>query len=143
MKKTFALLMTLSALTYAGSASACTVRNVTSENTREIVTQHGGWPISDAKCDLLNKNNLMIMVTTRATVLAGTSVGWAVVMLTDKNHVISDEERSSTYVNSAAQPSMDLANGLAYSALTDAIEGLNFEKAINELKARQKAGGAR
>ena len=143
MKKYLAFLVAVSATIYTNSALACSVPNNTSPQTREMVSQQGGWPISDAKCDFLNKNGLSIFVTTRATVLSGVTVGWADVMLIDNNNVVSDQEQGSTTVNSAAQPSMDLAQQLAYSSLKTAINALDFEKAASEIRKYQKSAKAK
>lgn len=120
------------------AAAACSVLNSTTPRVREIVGQQGGWPISNAKCEFLKKNNLYLNVKAESTVLAGSSVGWAVVSLVSEDNVASDETHSSTYVNSSVA-SMDRANQLTITALKDAINGLDFEKAAGEITAYRKS----
>lgn len=112
--------------------------NSASEKTRELVKQQGGWPISDAKCNFLNKNNLHLDVTLGRTVLSGISVGWAVVSLADRNKTTSDQHSTGTYVD-RTEASMNIADELAFTALQDAIKELDFEKAAKEIAAYKKA----
>ncbi|EHK64763.1 hypothetical protein KYC_18170 [Achromobacter arsenitoxydans SY8] len=69
-----------------------------------------------------------------ATVLAGVSVGWAIVTVSDKKtNLVSTEVSLNTVVN-AKSASIDTAEKLLYSALENAIRDLDIDKANNALK---------
>jgi hypothetical protein len=139
MKK---ILMLAAVAGFLGNAQACSVPNSTTDDVRALVNEKGGWPISDAQCAILNKQNLLVNVSGTATVLSNASVGWALVTLVDPNNIVSDAQRSSTYVNSSSA-SMDVAKGLLYSSIKDAIKGLDFSvaaKQIADQKAKLKGG---
>lgn len=134
MKKTFIAALLMAA---AGSAMACSVPNASGPTLQQVVKQHGGWPISDEKCEFLNRRHLYMFVAGDSTVLSGASVGWVSVRLGDVNNVISDKSYSSTHVNSS-QASQDVADDLLYNAIRDAIDGLDFDGAATQVNAYQR-----
>lgn len=134
MKKAFIAALLMAA---AGSALACSVPNASSTSMQQVIKQHGGWPISDEKCDFLNRHHLYMFVSGDSTVLSGASVGWVSVRLGDVNNVTSDKSYSSTHVNSS-QASQDVADDLLYNAVRDAIDGLDFDAAAAQVSSYQR-----
>jgi hypothetical protein len=114
-------------------ANACNFKTSDSEYTRNVIRQNGGYPISDKSCALLNKHGLRLQVTTDASVLAGASVGWASVRVLNQDNKVSNESGSSTYVNTQVA-STNKADELLYLAIRDAIDSLDFNKAISQVK---------
>jgi hypothetical protein len=127
---------------FANAANACTFRTVASDRLKEVVTQHGGWPVSDELCAFLNSRKLSLMSDEKTTVLAGVSVGVVIVRLSDANNVVSDTVSNSIYINTGVA-SMDKADELTYLAVTDAIKGFNVEKAAAEVAKYAKAAKLR
>lgn len=120
--------------TFSSSAYACKLKTIDAPSIREVVQQHGGWPISDEKCAVLNKYNLALFVTGHATVLSNTSVGWVNVKLALPGlNIVSDKSQWSTYVNTSSA-SMTTANDILYDAIRDAIAGLDFDGAAMEVR---------
>jgi hypothetical protein len=115
------------------NATACTFNTVDSEFTRNAVRNFGGYPVSDQHCELLNKHKLKLHVTTDGTVFDSATVGWASVRLMDKNNRVSMEHAKSTYINTAVATSSK-AEELVTLAIRDAVNTLNFNKAISQLK---------
>lgn len=114
-------------------AQACSFQTSDSEYTRNVIRKNGGYPIADDKCALINKNNLRLQVTTDAAVIAGVSVAWAVVRLMSQSGRVSSELGSSTYINSQIADT-NKADELLVLAIKDAINSLNFSKAIQQVK---------
>lgn len=122
---------------FAGSAYACSLETIDTPAVREVVQQHGGWPISDEKCAILNQNKLALHVSGHATVLSNVSVGWAVVKLSAPAlNIVSDRSRVATTVNSSVA-SMSTANDSLYDSIRDAIAGLDFDGAAKEVRQYQ------
>jgi hypothetical protein len=142
MRQFISVVLAMGTLAFAGSTFACTVPASLTPDTNELIKWNNGWPISDAKCEFLVKNNLLLDVTTTQTVLSGASVGWASVRLVDKNNVASNQVKSQTYVDSA-KPGMDVAASLVISSQRDAIEWLDFEQAAGEIAGHAKAAKTR
>lgn len=118
-----------------GSAWSCQLVDSTTKNIRDVVNQHGGYPISDSQCNLMNQNNLAISVNGVGTVLNGVNVAWAVVSLQDqKTNISSDAVGRSTQVNTGVA-SQTVANDILYDALSSAIKHLDWEKAAREVVA--------
>lgn len=115
--------------------AGCSVPEHASPDIREVVVQHGGYEISAAKCELLNRHNLRLAVTGEAAVLSDVSIGWATVRLISNNNVVSSQVQTSTYVNRFAG-STELAGELLVRAITDAVAGLDFELAAQEVKRK-------
>ncbi len=135
MKK---LILTIAAISgFSGSAFACSLRTLDTPTIREVVQRHGGWPISDEKCAVLNQNKLALFVTGQATVLSSVSIGWIELKLAHPDlNIVSDKVRYSTTVNSS-KASIDAAEDLMYDSLRDAIAGLDFDAAASEVKQYQ------
>jgi hypothetical protein len=109
-----------------------------SPDIREVVVQHGGYEISTAKCELLNRHNLRLAVTGEAAVLSDVSIGWATVRLISSGNVVSSQVQTSTYVNRFAGSS-EVAGELLVRAINDAVAGLDFELAARRSSARWPA----
>ena len=73
--------------------AGCSVPEHASPDIREVVVQHGGYEISKAKCELLNRHNLRLAVTGEAAVLSDVSIGWATVRLISNGNVVSSRSR--------------------------------------------------
>jgi hypothetical protein len=122
----------LAFLLAASSSQACTFKTADSDFEREIVRQHGGYPISDAACNFLNQQGLALAIRGDATVLGGRSIAWVNVSLTKLGTgVTSDTYRYLTRTGNRA--SQDAAEDLFYGALTEAIGAFEFSKAANEV----------
>ncbi|WP_167310264.1 hypothetical protein [Achromobacter arsenitoxydans] len=116
------------------AAAACNFQMSATPLIRQVVKANGGTPMSDAQCAKLTKNNLRLHMNGEATVLAGVSVGWAIVTVSDKKtNLVSTEVSLNTVVN-AKSASIDTAEKLLYSALENAIRDLDIDKANNALK---------
>ncbi|XLZ69997.1 hypothetical protein ABT364_26255 [Massilia sp. SR12] len=122
---------------FSSNASACKLNTFDTPLVREVVQQHGGWPISDEKCAVLNKYNLALFVSGQATVLSNTSIAWTEVKLTLPGlNIVSDKSQTSTYVNTS-NASIATARDILYEAIRDAIVGLDFEGAAMEIRQYQ------
>ena len=131
------LLVIAAASAFTGNAYACQLSTIDTPQIREVVSQHGGWPISDEKCAILNKHNLALFVSGQATVLSNVSVGWAEVKLARPGlNIVSDKSQLSTTVNSS-KASMVTAGDAMYESIGDAIAGLDFVLAAAEVKEYQ------
>lgn len=138
MSNRFATHAALLAALWGGAPLAqadCHVPEHVSPDIRNVVAQHGGYEISEEKCDLLNRQNLRLAVTGEAAVLADVSIGWATVRLISRNNVVSSQVQTSTYVNRFAA-SNAVAGELLVRAINDAVAGLDFELAAREVKSR-------
>ena len=125
----FAAISCLSTVSYA-----CPVSVSDTPAVEQIVAHHGGWPISDERCALINKYKLTINVDGEATVLAGTSVGWVIVKLgSSDTNIVSNKYSASTNVNSSTA-SQDVAEDQFYAALRRALAELDITTAANEVK---------
>lgn len=135
MKKTILAIAAISV--FSGNAHACKLKTFDTPSIREVVRQHGGWPISDEKCAVLNRYNLALFVNGQATVLSNTSVAWAEIKLALPGlNIVSDKSQMSTYVNTSSA-SMTTANDILFESIRDAIAGLDFEGAAMEVKEYQ------
>jgi hypothetical protein len=105
-----------------------------------IIENNGGNSISTKNCELLNNNNMGIIISGKSTVLSNTSIGWVVVKIFDKNNNITSATSSVSTGANSSYASMDKANELMYLSLKDALKKLDYQKAIQEVKAyRAKA----
>jgi len=134
MKKFLPLL----AFVLAMDAQACGISRSTSSDLIVKLLKDNGWNGSkfDTVCAKLNRANAALVIDGDATVLAGASVGWAVLMLKDKdsNIATSDYSSKTTSVNTN-RASMDVAENLLYSALNNALDNYDVDKAIDALDA--------
>lgn len=122
----------LALLLAASSSQACKFKTSDTESVREMVRQHGGYPISDEACDFLNKRGLALDVEGDATVLSGVPIAWVAVSLTRLGTgVRSDTFRYSTRTGTGA--SQDVAADVFYAGLKDAIGAFDFSKAAGEV----------
>jgi len=142
MKKYLPLL----AFFLAMDAQACTLYRSTSSNTVVKLLAENGWNAKkfDAICPKLNRANAELLIDGQATVLGGASVGWAVLMLKDRdsNVTTSDYSSKSTSMNTGVA-SMDTAEALLYSALNSALDAYNVDDALVSLDdARRKTRAA-
>ncbi len=87
--------------------AGCSVSEHASPDIREVVVQHGGYEISTAKCELLNRHNLRLAVTGEAAVLSDVSIGWATVRLISNGNVIRKKFCMGVAPSSAAASSSD------------------------------------
>lgn len=130
MKKTLSLILLLA----ASSSQACQFKTSDTENVREIVRQHGGYPISDDACNFLNKRGLALNVDGNATVLNGVPIAWVAVSLTKLGTgVRSDTYRYSTRTGSGA--SQDVADDIFYAGLQETVGAFDFSKAAGEVSS--------
>ncbi len=118
---------------FACGAQACVVDNAMPDRLRSIVTENGGFPVSDEQCAILKRNHLAVAVEGDATVLGGVNIGWAVVRLQDfKSNIVSDKSASSTNINKE-EGSQDTANVQFYKALSSAINELDWNAAAQDV----------
>lgn len=123
-------------------AKDCSIQDITSDDVRAIIRANGGYPISDAHCDMLNGNKLAIGVTGQSTVLNGVSMGWVVVTLRDPdNGIVSKQLARSTRIDTTSAAGQDVADKLLYAALKGAIETLDWGVAVNDVKQFRRAIG--
>ena len=142
MKKFLPLL----ALVLAMDAQACSLSRATPNNEIARLLRENGWGATKFKtvCEKVTRANAELLVDGNATVLGGASIGWAIVMLKDKNSNIttSDFASSSTYVNTR-NVGMNVSSNLLYSALNDAVDAYDVDAAISSLdEARSKTRAA-
>ena len=123
----------------ASSAFACSLRDVTTDHLRDLVSQMGGYPISDQQCALLNSHHLFLHVQGDSSVLDGVNLAWAVVTLENDDNVISSKSGIATRVNARTTASQDNANKLFLSALDGAISSLDWKGAVAQFDASGKA----
>ena len=134
MKKFLPLL----ALVLAMDAQACSISRSTSSDQIVRILKENGWNSNnfDTVCAKLNRANAAILIDGDATVLAGASVGWAVLMLKDKDsNVTTSDFSSKTTSMNTSRASMDVAESLLYSALNNALDHYDVDKAIEALDA--------
>ena len=139
MKKIFFTALTLLAVLPAAQAG-CPMKDSTTPDVRRVVNAHGGWPISDAQCAILNEKKLSLSATGDTTVLDGVSIAWVSVTLADVAlNIHADAIGLATRVN-VKKASMDVAENMQYDAIEAAVKALDFGKAAREIDAyRAKA----
>jgi len=116
-----------------GAAWSCPVMDSTTENVRDVVKSHGGYPISDAQCYLLKGKSLALSIFGVGTVLNGVNVAWATVTLQDlKSNINSDKAGVSTQVKTGPT-SEKIADDILYEAITEALKSLDWDNAIKEV----------
>lgn len=136
MKKLILAIATLSCLSTSAYA-VCNLKVIYAPNVGKVVNQNGGWPISDENCALLNKNNMALAITGAATVLSNTSIGWANAQVSTRDtNIVSDKNSATTTANST-HVSVVTADQLMYDSIRAAIDGLDFNAAIKEVKQYQ------
>jgi hypothetical protein len=124
------------------SMACAAFKSVEVEQVRTVAQAYGGYQISDAQCDLLQRKGLVLHVVGYSSVLGGSAIGWAEVRLQDATiGAISGQAGLSTSVNSA-NGTRDFADQLLLAAIKDAITRLNFEIAAAQIDSyREKAFG--
>jgi hypothetical protein len=134
------LIFSVILLAAATSSYACISYYTADEKIMAIIENNGGNSISTKNCELLNNNNMGIIISGKSTVLSNTSIGWVVVKIFDKNNNITSATSSVSTGANSSYASMDKANELMYLSLKDALKKLDYQKAIQEVKAyRAKA----
>jgi hypothetical protein len=117
------------------ASAACKVPYTTTDSAKQIFEAHGGFPVSEAQCNLLNQKNLKLNIDGDAAVLNGVNVGWAIVRLVNSIGVPSETEGRSTYVNNGLA-SQNIANDQFYMALKAAIGSLDWQKAAGQVTSK-------
>lgn len=113
---------------------ACSFKISHTPDVREVVRQHGGYPVSDEVCNYLYQQGLALSVTAKVTVLAGVSVAWVTISLTKLGTgVVADTYRQSTKVNTSVASQVK-ANDMLYEGIQEAVSLLDYSKAANEVK---------
>lgn len=122
------------AVSFQIAHAACPSVPFHSNNSIEaVVNAHGGWPLTEAQCDLLNRNNLAINVIGSANVVDGVSIGWAVMTLIDeKTNITSDASHYAFRINKR-DASDNVANNLLYKAIETDLEHFNWDKAVRQI----------
>lgn len=100
----------------------------------ETSQKNGGYPVSDEKCELLNKAGMTLQIDASASVVVGVNVGTASVRIA-KDGVVSSDFGRSISVNTGLG-SQDVADERMLIALKDAVESLDFDKGIKQVKER-------
>lgn len=114
--------------------AACPSVPFQSNNSIEaVVNAHGGWPLTEAQCDLLNRNNVAIKVIGSANVVDGVSLGWAVVMLIDEKMNITSNATHYAYRINKRDASDNVANNLLYKAIETDLENFNWDNAMRQI----------
>jgi len=132
MKKILCLIALFGTLT--NSQAACSFQTSTTDGVKKVINEHGGWPISDEQCSILNNHNLALSVSGEATVLSNASIAWSVVHLIDRDrNMTSNASSINTIVNTKAA-SMNVASDLLFESITSSIKGLDFIKAMKEVE---------
>ena len=124
-------------ITCSGANANCIPNSAALSQTHEVINRLGGWPIAEEKCIFLNKHNLSLKVTTFSSIFEGSAVAWASVSLIEKDkHIVSDLFRAITYHMTQAT-SMAEADKLMYEAVREAIQKLDFEVALRQIRSYQ------
>ena len=127
------------ALLSSGAATAKCYMHYASEPFIEtILARKGGVPISDALCAKLNKGNMNLELAGNSSVLAGVSVGWAYVTVTDRTTKLTSAISSSSTIVNSRRASMEVADEAFYRALENALDLFEADKAAADLKARAR-----
>jgi hypothetical protein len=140
MKSVFALVL---AATTAFSAQAdCTLYTQRQPEVSKLLRDAGGWSFKnyDEVCAKLERANATVVIHSEAVVLDNRSIGWATVMLKDRNNGVmtADYTSSSTKTNSFA--SQNKADALMLEAINDALnEWRVIDKAVAELNEARRA----
>jgi hypothetical protein len=102
-------------------------------NIEAVVNAHGGWPLTEAQCDLLNRNNVAINVIGSANVVDGVSIGWAVISLIDeKTNITSDASHYSFRINKR-DAGDNVASNLLYKAIEIDLAHFDWDKAVRQI----------
>lgn len=123
-----------------GVRAECKIVSYTHGALKEAIHAKGWqFPKYDEVCKKLSKANATVAVQWDATVLSGVSAAWVSVFATGGVSDLSttDESRSTTVVD-ATIASQDHADELAYSALMNAMNGWEVDKAIAKLNEARK-----
>ena len=117
------------------TAIACkSVPVTTIDAVRDIAAAHGGYPLSDAQCAVLNKHHLSLLIDGQGVVLNGVNVAWAVVRIANAKMVVSDVSSGSAWVGNNVA-SQDNANDGFYRVLGEVISKLDWAKAVGQVSS--------
>ncbi|MBN3761006.1 hypothetical protein [Burkholderia sp. Ac-20365] len=115
-----------------GAVMACEVPVSAPNNLVFIIQRHGGYQVSDAQCEMLQKRGLALDVDGDATVLSGINVAWASVHIMKVNGRTSGTSGISTMVDTHPG-SQDLADDVFYDALGRALRNLDWRLAVQQV----------
>lgn len=139
MKKIIAFAI---AATAAFSAHAgCIIYTSRSQEVSQLLNTHGGWDFDnyDRICGKLDRANAGVQIVSDYVVLGNQSIGWASVMIKDRNtSVMTNSFNSmSTFTNSYA--SQDKAKELMYLAINDAMKNWTaLDQAVDALNKERR-----
>ncbi len=128
-----ALIPTALILMACHANAACSINNSMPDDVKTVIADHGGIPISDADCQLVNTNHLYLDVHGDFFAGSKAAVGWALVELEDVNNIRSDTSAQSTHFSDR------LGDGAArdaeFAAISNSIKTLDFTKAIKQIRS--------
>ncbi len=125
------------AATSAFSAHAdCVLHSTRQPSVTKLLNQHGGWEFANYErvCEKLKRANASVNIVSDSVVLGNQSIGWASVMVKDKNSSVMTSSYSSmsTYTNGYA--SQDKADEMMWIAVNDALNNWrDLDKALASL----------
>lgn len=131
IKKNF---LCVALLCSTASAFACEFKVSDAPSLRDRVNSQGGYPLNEAKCEMLNKKGMSLSVYADGSVLNGVNVAFAVVSVS-KNDVVSTRYYHSTRVGKVGVGSQDTADNLMVEAIRDGTDKLDMVAAIEALEA--------
>lgn len=125
-------------------ASTCIVNFTTGTPEVMDAMKKNGWDFDNYHqvCTKLSKANASILLTGTATVLGGTSIAWVSAYVKDANSSIVTTNTGGISTRQNSHPSMDTAENLLHVAVNQAMNEIDFDKAIADLNAERRKARA-
>ena len=121
MKSLIALIF--AAMTAATAYAECTLYSTHSNAVSKQLKDAGGWAFDryDTVCAKLKKANAAVMILSGSAVLDNRSIGWASVVVKDKESAIATSDYSSRSTQTNSYASQDKADALMWEAVNAAL----------------------
>ncbi|MEJ8837700.1 hypothetical protein [Ramlibacter sp. AN1133] len=130
------------AISSGAQAGDCNITFATNSrlNTRLVENgfQFAGF---ERACAKLKAANAGVVIYSTSTVLQSRSIGWAVVVVKDLATGLAEGRYYGTETITNAEAGVDVADRLSYDAAMEAMAGLNYDAALQDLKAKLDVHG--
>lgn len=134
--KRLAALVIVTFTAFSANANCVMHSHLTSEGAK-LVEKKDRWKFANFQtvCEKLRRANAAVQIISNYAVLGNQSIGWASVMLRDKDSKFMVTEYLGVSTNTNSYASSDQAKELMWDAMNDALnEWDGLDNAIDELK---------
>lgn len=141
------LALVLAATTAVSAHAECSLTSQRQPEVSKLLNEAGGWSFKkyDMVCDKLRRANAAVVVLSGSAVLDNRSIGWATVMLKDRDSSVMTSDFSSSTTKTHSYASQNKADALMLEALNDALDDWRvLDQAVDKLhEARRTTLGTR